>query len=255
MKEELLEKLRSSDKNEVREAILALEGHTDPEVVDAVVSAVINSRSKAVLEAGKNFLLSYSGDPKTLCERVIKFFDYPEPKLRQTAIDILSSKGDSCLDVVNDKLIKSEDYNMRKFALDILASVRTKKALDMLEQLIEDENPNVSMSALEYLRNFSEFTDDVVRIISKVIPKLNDTYELATLASTVIYGEIRDERLVEPLKRKLDEITEPMDRHWIYKMLIFLGDRDSYQDAIRNAELVGMKADIEKDIEIFGSGT
>ena len=255
MKEDILKKLSSKDKNEVREAILALEGEEDPEVLDAVVEAVVASKSKAVLEAGKNFLLSYSGDPKVLCDKVIKFFDYPEPKLRQAAIDILSSKGDACLDVVLERLVESEDYNMRKFALDILANVKTKKALSILERLIEDENPNVSMSALEYLRNFSEFTDDVVRIISKAVPKVKDTYGLTTLASTVIYGEIKDGRLVAPLKSKLEELTDPMDKYWIYKVLIFLGEESIYEDALKNAELIGMRGDVEKDIKIFGTGT
>ncbi|EDP75520.1 HEAT repeat domain-containing protein [Hydrogenivirga sp. 128-5-R1-1] len=252
MKEELLKKLESEDKREVREAIEALEEFSDPEVVRAVVKALIAKKSKAVLEAGKSLLISFRGDPKVVCEEVISLFEHPEPKLRQSAIDILASRGDLCLDVVRERLIENEDYNMKKFALDILALVGSERALEELAPLLEDENPNVSMSALEYLRNFSDFKDRVVELLVRVIPKIKDMYGLTTLASTVIYGEIKDERLVAPLREKLSELSDPMEKHWVYKMLIFLGDRSVYDEALENARAVGMESDIQKDMEIFG---
>ncbi|WP_457599982.1 HEAT repeat domain-containing protein [Hydrogenivirga sp.] len=254
MKEELLEKLRSEDKNEVREAIEALEEYPEPEVVRAVLGAVVSKKSKAVLEAGKNFLMNFKGDPKVVCEEVIRLFEYPEPKLRQAAIEVLADRGDLCLNVVREKLVKHEDYNMRKFALDILSAIGSERALEELAPLLQDENPNVSMSALEYLRSFSPFKDRVVELLLQVIPRVKDIYGLTTLASTIIYGEIKDDRLIEPLKKKLEELSDPLEKHWIYKTLVFLGDRSIHEQALENARSVGMEQDIEKDIEIFGSG-
>ncbi len=253
MKEEILKKLNSEDKNEVREAILSLAGEPDPNIARAVIEAVINSKSKAVLEAGKSFFLSYKGDTEVLCNEIIKFFNYPEPKLRQTAIDILSSKGETCIDVIEKNLVQHKDYNMRKFALDILANVRTRRALSLIEKLINDENQNVRMSALEYLRNFSDFKDEVINIIYKLIPNIKDTYEFTTLASTVIYGELKDKKLAEPIREKLKATTDPLNKYWLYKILIFLGEKDIYEEAISNGELIGMREDVEKDIRIFNS--
>ncbi len=253
MNEEVLRKLKSENKNEVRDAILSLTGEVDPNTVSAVIEAVINSKSKAVLEAGKSFLLSYKGNPEILCNEIIKLFNYPEPKLRQTAIDILSSQGETCIEVIEKNLVENKDYNMRKFALDILANIRTKKALSIVEKLIDDENQNVRMSALEYLRNFSEFKSEVINIILRIIPKLTDTYELTTLSSTIIYGELKDKRLTQPIREKLRNTKDPMNKYWLYKILIFLGEKDIHEEAIRNGELIGMREDVEKDIRIFNS--
>ena len=252
MREELLEKLKSEDKREVREAIEALRDFQDEEVIKAIVEATIRSRSKAVLEAAKATLMSFEKAKDALCREVIRFFEYPEPKLRQTAIDILASHGNVCLSAIKEKLLNHEDYNMRKFGLDILANIGTEEALDLLAELLEDENPNVKMSALEYLRNFSSFKEKVVDHLLRVVPTIEDMYGLTTLASTVIYGNIRDERLIKPLRELLGRFSEPTEKHWIYKMLLFLGDKDSVKEALENAKKAGLERDIQEDMKIFG---
>jgi HEAT repeat protein len=251
-REELLEKLRSEDKEEVREAIESLAEYPQEEVIKAIVDTVLSRRSKAILEAARSTLMSMEENGEIICREVLRFFDVPEPKLRQAAIDILSHRGDACLKVVEEKLLRNPDYNMRKFALDILSSVRSEKALDLILSALKDENPNVSLTALEYLRNFSPMKDRVVEAIIDVLPRVKDMYGLTTLASTVIYGNIRDPRLIGPLREKLRDVEDPFGRHWIYKVLIFLGDRESVEDALKNARSIGMEEDIRKDIEIFG---
>jgi len=108
------------------------------------------------------------------------------------------------------------------------------------------------MTALEYLANFSAFKEDIVPLVLKLIPRLDDLYALTTLASTVIYGNLKDSRLVAPLRAKLKEVDDPFGRNWIYKMLIFLGDRTVVEEALQNARRIGMEEDLKKDIEIFG---
>ncbi len=252
LREHLIEKLNSEDKAEVREAIEALKEFQEPEVVKAIVEAVINRRSKAVLEAAKEALISFTNVKECVCKEVLKLFNYPEPKLRQAAIEIISSHGDICLPIVKDKLINSKDYNMRKFALDILANIKTEKALRELAPLLRDENSNVRMSALEYLRNFSPYKEQIADLILDVLPEIKDMYGLTTLASTIVYGNIKDSRLVEPLKEKLKHTEDPLSRYWIYKILIFLGDSSIISEAIENARKIGMEQDVEKDIKIFG---
>ncbi len=251
MKEELLRKLSSEDKGEVREAVEALAEYEDPEVVKALIDTALSRRSRAVLEAVKGTLMSFRREKETVCREVLRLFESPEPKLRQTAIEILSSLGNPCLPFIRERLVEHADYNMRKFALDILSEIGSEEALSVLSPLLEDENPNVRMTALEYLRNFSTFREKVVPLIVKAIPSVNDLYGLTTLASTVIYGNIRDQRLIEPLREKLKELEDPLSRHWVYKTLIFLGDREVVNEALANAQRIGTEEDIRKDMEIF----
>ncbi len=251
MKEELIRKLSSEDRAEVRDAIEALANYEDPEVIRAVVDAVLSRRSRAVLEAAKETLMSFTKERETVCREVLRLLETPEPKLRQSAVDILSSAGETCLPLVEEKLLNHPDYNMRKFALDILARIKTGKALELTARLLEDENPNVSMTALEYLQNFAHLRDRVVPLILRVIPRIRDLYGLTTLASTVIYGNLKDQRLLEPLRRKLSELKDPLERYWIYKILIFLGDRSVIEEAVKNARSAGVEEDVRKDIEIF----
>lgn len=252
MKEQLLKKLRSEDKSEVREAIEALADYSDEEVVKEIVNVMTSVRSKAVLEAAKNTLSSFTDLSDVVCKEVVKLFNIEEPKLRHAAIDILSSYGNTCLNVVEEELLSHEDYNMRKFGLDVLSQVRTEEALTKIISAISDENPNVRFTALEYMGKFTEFKDKVIEGILKVLPHINDLYGLTTLASTVIYCNFKDNRLVQPIKDKLAEIDDPMGKHWLYKTLIFLGDEELYTEALDNAKSIGMEMDIKKDMEIFG---
>ncbi len=251
-KVELLEKLRSENREEVREAVEALADFPDEEVIKALVDTAISKKSKAILEAVRSVLMSMDRNREVICREVVRFFEHPEPKLRQTAIDILAHQGDVCLKVVEERLLRHDDYNMRKFALDILSGIRSERALDLIISALEDENPNVSLTALEYLRNFSDVKDRVVEAIIRVIPSVSGMFGLTTLASTIIYGNLKDRRLVDPLREKLRSLKDPLEKHWIYKALIFLGDKSSVREALENAKSVGMEEDLRKDLEIFG---
>lgn len=245
----LLKLLKSEDREVIREAVEKLAGFDDQEVIRALVSTVLRVRSKAVLESVRNALFEMKNP--YLCTEVLKLFEYHEPKLRHLAIDVLVSKGNLCLEAIKRNLVMSDDPNMRKFGLDVLAGIRTKESLELVGSLVTDEHPNVKNSAIEYLRNFSEFKDEVVEILVNVINEAEDLYSITTIASTIIYGNIRDRRLVNPLKRLLKKFTDPMERHWIYKTLLFLGEKDVVKDAIENAKKINAEADIEKDIRIF----
>ncbi len=253
MREKLLEKLRSEDRAEVREAIEALVDYPDEEVVRKIVEVMKDTRSKAVLEAAENTLSSFTDLSDVVCREVVKLFKIEEPKLRHAAIEILSSYGNACLEVVQRELLSNGDYNMRKFGLDVLSRINTKESLEKIISALSDENPNVKFTALEYMRNFPHMKEEVVRGVMEVIPHVSDLYGLTTLASTIIYGNFKDERLIKPLREKLKEIGDPMGKHWIYKILVFLGDKEIYSEALENARAIGMEMDIKKDLEIFGS--
>ncbi len=248
---ELLSKLKAEDIQEVREAVEQLRDYESPEVIKALVDLAISRKNRAILEAVKETLINFKNS--TVCKEVIELFNTSEPKLRQTAIEILSYRGNECIPFVKKHLICSKDSNMRKFALDILSNINTESALEELAQLLNDPDVNVRMTALEYLRNFSSFKEKVVELIVKTIPYIEDMYGLTTLASTVIYGELKDSKLIKPLREMLNKFTDPLEKHWIYKTLLFLGDKEILREAVENAKEAEMEEDIRKDIEIFGS--
>ena len=249
-KNELLEKLKSNDKNEVREAILQLEGYHDDEVVESIIDAVIRVKAKQVLSAAIDVLLNYQGDKEILAKNAIKLIFTDSPKLRHAGIDILIYCGDKALPYIEKELLNHEDFNIRKYGLDILKEIKTEKSIDLIKKLIEDENPNVKYSAIEYLMNFTKFKDKVVAILKDVIEKerFDSLYGATTIASTIIYGYFLDESLIPILKKKLKEVEDDLIKHWIYKILIYLGDDEIIEEAKENATKVDMEKVIEKDI-------
>ncbi len=248
-RDRLLSLLESEDKMEIRNAVEKVAEYDDQEVIRALVSTVIRVKSKAVLEAVRNALLEMKN--KSICNEIMRLFEFPEPKLRQLAIDVLVSKGNLCLETIKRNLLLSDDPNMRKFGLDVLSWIRTKESLELIGSMTSDENPNVKNSSIESLRNFSTFKDQVVEILINVIDDVRDLYSITTIASTIIYGNVNDKRLIRPLKSLLGKLSDPMKRHWIYKSLLFLGEKEIIKDAMENAKKIEMETDIKKDIKIF----
>ena len=249
-KDELLKALESSNKDEVRQAVEALSEFDSPDVIRALVETAKRVRSKSVLEAVRCSLLSMKN--KSLCSEVISLFRESEPKLSQLAIDVLTNTDNMCLHEIKESLLRSRDPNMRKFALDALARIRTPEALDLIGSMIEDSDPNVRNTAVEYLRNFSKFKNKVAELLAKAVEQAKDLYSITTLASTIIYGNVQDGRLIQPLRKLVSSAQDPMIKHWIYKSLLFLKDSSAVKPALENAKRIGAEADIEKDIKIFG---
>ncbi len=249
-REALLKALESNNKEEVREAIEALAKFDSPEVIRAMVEVAKRVRSKSILEAVRCSLLSMKSEG--LCKEVLKLFEESEPKLFQLAVDVLTKAGNRCLGDIEERLLSSPDPNMRKFALDILAGIETEEALELIGSMIEDEDPNVRNTAVEYLRNFSGFKEKVADMLIKAMDSAKDLYSITTLASTIIYGNVQDDRLIEPLRKLANTIEDPMMKHWIYKSLLFLRDSSAVKPALENAIKIGAQPDIEKDIRIFG---
>ena len=249
-KHELLMELNSEDKNKVRIAVEKLSKYDDPEVVKALIKTAVKRKSKSILEAVKASLISMKS--KEICREAVRLFKYTEPKLRQLAIDVLTSKGDECISEILEYLAKSKDYNMRKFALDIASRLKTKSAFNTIKELINDENPNVRNTAVEYLKELADMKDEVVLTLIDSMKYIKDLYSATTFATTIIYGNFKDQRLTQPLKELLAKFKEPLIRHWIYKTLLFLGCDEVIGKALENAKKLGMEKDLEKDIEIFG---
>ncbi len=250
-KEELLEKLKSNDKNEVRMAIKELENFEEEDVIKSIVNTILNSKSKIIVEAGVEALLTFK-NKEMVSKYAIDLIFSESPKIRHAGIEILSLCGDKAIKVIEEKLLNNKDFNVRKHALDILKDIKTEKALDLVVKLLNDENPNVKYSAFEFLMNFTKLKEKVIKIIFDFIKneKFDNLYGATTVASTIIYGHYFDKRFIPILREKLKNIKDDLVKHWIYKILIYLGDKDIISEAKENAKKVDMLNVIENDIEM-----
>ncbi len=248
-KEELLKKLDSSDKNEIREAILKLEKFSDEDVVKKIVDTILKVKSKKVLEAAVETLMTIE-NKKVIAENVINLIFSDSPKIRHSGIEIIISCGNEALKPIREKLIFHNDFNIRKHALDILKEIKTEEALDLIKLLINDDNPNVKYSAVEFLMEYTNLKDKVVDILLEFIKheKFESLYGVTAVASTIIYGHFFDKKFIPLIKEKLKDIDDDNIKHWLYKILIYLGDKDIIEEARENAKKVGMEKVIENDI-------
>lgn len=250
-KDILLEKLKSNDNNEVREAIEELQKFEDNNVIKEIVKTALTKKSKIVLEAAVNTLMIFN-NKKTVAQYVVDMLFSDSPKIRHGGIEVLASCGDYAVEIIEEKIISHPDFNIRKYGLDILKEVKSYKALKVLENLLNDENPNVKYSAFEFLMNFGKFREQVIDIIIDFVKNepFDNLYGTTTIASTIIYGNYTDKKMIPVLKEKLKNINNDLIEHWIYKTLIYCGDKEIIPEAVENAKKVDMLNVIENDIQI-----
>jgi len=251
-KDELLKKLKSNDKQEIRDAILELEKYEESDVIKAIIDTIIENRAKQILNAGIDVLLNFKNKKDEIAKNAIKLIFTDSPKLRHAGIDLLISCGDYTIDILEEKILKNQDYNIRKYGLDVLKEIKTERSLELIEKLTNDENPNVKYSAIEFLMNFTKFRDKVIKILKNVLKNesFDNLYGATTIASTIIFGQFFDKTFIPILREKLKLVKDDLIKHWIYKILIYLKDIEIIEEAKENAKRVDMLNVIENDIEL-----
>lgn len=251
-KDELLKKLKSNDKQEIRDAILELEKYEESDVIKAIIDTIIENRAKQILNAGIDVLLNFKNKKDEIAKNAIKLIFTDSPKLRHAGIDLLISCGDYTIDILEEKILKNQDYNIRKYGLDVLKEIKTERSLELIEKLTNDENPNVKYSAIEFLMNFTKFRDKVIKILKNVLKNesFDNLYGATTIASTIIFGQFFDKTFIPILREKLKLVKDDLIKHWIYKILIYLKDIEIIEEAKENAKKVDMLNVIENDIEL-----
>ena len=247
-KDLLLSNLDSNDKNLIRESIEKLEHYPSSDVIKKIVDTILKHKVKSILSAGVEVLLNFK-NKNEVAKHSIKLLFSDSPKIRHAGIDILASAGDEAISYLEEKVLNHEDFNIRKYGLDILKEIKTEKALEALKKLINDENPNVKYSAIEYLSNFSKYREKVIDILKNVLEKeeFKSLYAVSTIASLIIYGNLFDNKFIFILKEKLKSIKDENIKYWIYKILIYLGDKSIIEEAKENARKIGMNEKVVED--------
>lgn len=241
----------SNDKSEVRDAIEELSTYEEPEVVVAIVNVVDKFKLKSVTEAAKEALMGFKKLDKIVVQETIKLFYSEEPKVRAMAIDVIASFWNEGIDSL-DLLTKNEDYNMRKYGVDILALVPTRKSLEELALLIKDENPNVKYSAIEALSYFEAYRDRVLEILEEELSNIdaNNMYGIVSIIQAITKGAYKSQKLIDSAKEKLKD-TNSFIKHYLYKLLLFMGDKSIISEARENAKSINLLSDWEKEEHFY----
>ncbi|MBD3795770.1 MAG: HEAT repeat domain-containing protein, partial [Epsilonproteobacteria bacterium] len=186
-KEEALDILKNGEKSEIRDAMEVLQAYPCEDVVSEIVNSVMKFKTKAIIEMTKETLMGFKSIDSVVVSECLRCFESDEPKVRAMAIEVIASFWNDSVDYL-DILVKNSDYNMRKYGIDVLASVLTRKSLENLILLLDDKNPNVKYSAIEALAYFENYRDRILEIFEDQLEKVNtsDMYGVASIVQAIM---------------------------------------------------------------------
>ena len=240
-KERLFKILEEGEDFEVLDAIEALSKIGGEDVVEKLVELV--EKGKGGIREAAIDALSSMKDKGLVASKAVSLLKSGKVSVRVKAIELLSHLGKDAIGALVP-LLKSDDPNVRKYAVDALGGMKIEEAVPLLLEATYDKDPNVKFTAVEYLMEFGSRMD-VKKRISELLMEAQDLYGLT--AVTFAMRSIGDRCFVKPLKEKLKREKTPFIKHLLYKTLISLGE-DVYKEAIENAKKLDAVGDIIKEI-------
>ena len=94
--------------------------------------------------------------------------------LRNATINFLQQNGKEAKDFIYS-LMKSDDKDIRIFAINILGDVKFEDSIDMLREFIKNETDiNALMTAIDYMGEIGEESD--IPLLEEIKQKFNDPY-------------------------------------------------------------------------------
>ena len=240
-KEKLFKVIEEGEDFEVLEAIEALAKMGGEDVVEKLVDLVEKGRG-GIREAAIDALSSME-DKALVARKAVSLLKSGKVSVRVKAIELLSNLGRDAIGALVP-LLRSDDPNVRKYAVDALGGMKIEEAVPLLLEATYDKDPNVRFTAVEHLMEFGGRMG-VRKRISELLMEAQDLYGLT--AVTFAMRSIGDRCFVKPLKERLKREKVPFIKHLLYKTLISLGE-DVYREAIENAEKIDAVDDILKEI-------
>jgi len=167
-------------------------------------------------------------------ERVAKqLYSEDNAGLRNAAMEILVRLGRQSLEVLHAE-VKSDDHDVRKFAVDILGEIGDTESIPCLVEALADSDENVRNAAAENLGKLRA---------SKAVPALLDAMELPDIwfRFTILEALSRIGGRID-LNRLLTFKAEPLLRKALFDCLGYVGDEsvvpvlvEGLADTMRNA--------------------
>jgi len=199
---EIMKKLDSEDKEEVREAVFAA---GDMEYQEAVpkLAELLKSDHMGIQEAAELTLRRFGGQ-KTI-QGIIPLLWSEEPHIRNVAMDILRDIGDQDIDSILE-LLNNQDSDVRIFAADILGCIESVMIVRPLcNTLIEDPDPNVRHQAAISLGELGN------QGASNCLKQALNDQEWIQFAVIEALNKIKDESSIKALTNALGKYSELID--------------------------------------------
>ncbi len=213
---ELLARLQSPDFYEREEAVKELGTYQQDEAVAGLVIA-IEDPDLGIRELAANLLCGMKSG--TAAQLLCSFLAHLDISTRNLAAEILVRMGSDAVPALADTL-NSDDYDVRKFAVDVLGLIRDERAIEPICQRLWDDNANVVCSAAEALGEIGS---------PAAVPHLLAAYdkiEDVRLPAIEALGKIGDPAALEHLYRSLST-DDPMILYAVIDAIGQIGNLDS----------------------------
>ncbi len=128
-----------------------------------------------------------------------------DPFIRNGAIEIGRHFGPEALPVLKE-LLNDPDKDVRKLVLDIAAFIPHEDSTWLFKKALDDPDPNIRMTAVEYLGERGE--DDVVHVLEERLFQEKEPMLVATIFETLanIGKSPQKERIIKYFQENLDPI-------------------------------------------------
>ncbi len=137
---------------------------------------------------------------KNILERM---FTSSDPFIRNGAIELGRELGPDSILVLLE-LLEHPNKDVRKLVLDLAANVRAEEVKEVFEKALLDPDPNVRMTAIEYLGERG--TKECVSLLEEQLFKEEEPMLLATLFETLaqLSSSPRSREIIEHWREKVD---------------------------------------------------
>ncbi len=196
-----LKQFKSNDPSERREAVEGLRGGAENVSIPYLVVA-LRDENPGVQQAAIDNLVDIDS-PDVVTSVIPLLRDELSAPLRNMAVEVLSKIGGRDVESIS-RLLKEENYDVRRFAADILGEIKDKLGVPALLEALKDENPNVRSSAANSLAMIGD--SSALEPLIECLEVEKDEWVNFSLIEAL--GKVGDERIIGPLTQFLEGDSE-----------------------------------------------
>lgn len=198
-----LKQFKSDDPSLRREAVEGLRESPENVSIPFLVTALMDE-NPGVQQAAIDLLIEI-GTPEVVNSVIPLLRDELSAPLRNMAVEVLSRIGGQDVESIS-RLLKEENFDVRRFAADILGELKDKLGVHALIEALKDPNPNVRSSAANSLGMIGDA--GVVESLIECLAAEKDEWVNFSLIEAL--GKVGDERIIGPLMKFLEGDSEAL---------------------------------------------
>lgn len=168
--------------------------------IDYLINELKNEKDKYTQEIIANRI----GQFKTeyTISLVVKMLEIDDTRIRNTAIEILQDMGEVCINAIS-KMIYHKDKNIRKFILDILKEIKTKKSSLVALSALDDKDDNIVQTAVEII-NYHRYIPAIPKLLD-ILKATNNIWIIIAIINT--FATLGEKTAAYHIEEKLDEVS------------------------------------------------